>query len=303
MKIYIAGHKGFVGNALLKKMQREYPNAQFLLRSRNELDLLDQKEVFNFLTLQKPDIVIIAAAKVGGIMANMTHQADFIYENLQIQNNLIHGSYLAKVKKLLFLGSSCIYPVGCPQPIKEEYLMTGDVERTNYGYAMAKIAGIKMCEAYKEQYGCNFFAVQPTNLYGIGDDFHPEYSHALAGMMRKIHEAKINNQTEVILWGTGTPRREWLYIDDLIDAIIFLLKNDICELSNIGCGYDFSITELAKIIKDVVKFKGEIKFDTSKPDGVKQKLLNISKMQNLGWTAKTEIKDGISSTYEWFCKR
>ncbi len=299
-KIFIAGHKGFVGSALLKKMQTDYPQSQIITRNRAELDLLNQQAVFDFLKQKKPDLVVVAAAKVGGIMANMTHQADFLYQNLQIQNNLIHGSFLAGVNKLLFLGSSCIYPRNCSQPMKEEYLMTGDVEPTNYGYAVAKIAGLKMCQAYKEQYGCNFFGIQPTNLYGPGDSFDENHSHAMAGIMRKMHDAKVRGDKTYTLWGTGTAMREWLYIDDMIDAIMFILKKNITELVNIGVGQDISIIDLANKIAKIIDFKGNISLDTSKPDGMPKKLLDVSKMSSHGWFAKTDIEKGIINTYNWF---
>lgn len=299
-KIYLAGHRGFAGSAILRALEKEFPKAKFLTRTKAELDLLNQQKVEDFLLKEKPDLVIIAAAKVGGIMANSTRPAEFLYDNLQIQTNIIHSSYLAKVRKLVFLGSSCIYPRNCPQPMKEEYLMTGDLEPTNYGYAFAKIAGIKMCDTYREQYGCDFTSIQPTNLYGPGDNFDPLTSHAMAALIRKIHEAKINNLSSVSVWGSGKPRREWLYIDDLADALIFVIRNDVKELINIGCGYDFSIQELVNIIAEVIGYKGSFEFDQTKPDGMLRKLLDVSKMKSYGWEAKTEIKEGIRKTYEWF---
>jgi len=300
-KIYIAGHNGLVGSHLMARLKSNgYEN--IITKTRQELDLLNQADVLKFFEKEKPDFVFLAAAKVGGIMANMTQQGAFLYENLQIQNNIIHSSYLNGVKKLLFLGSSCIYPRNCPQPMKEEYLMTGDVEPTNYGYAIAKIAGLKMCKAYNEQYGTNYITVMPTNLYGSGDNFDEKHSHALAGLIRKIHIAKARSDKEYTLWGSGKARREWLYIDDLINALLFILQNDINEFVNIGCGYDFSMLELANKISRIIGFEGKIILDESKPDGMPQKLLDVSKLSNLGWKAKMDIEDGIRQTYDYFLK-
>jgi len=307
-KIYVAGHKGMVGSALVRKLQSVgYTN--LILRTRQELDLLDQKAVANFFALEKPEYVILAAAKVGGILANNTYPADFLYQNLQIQNNVIHNAYLSGVEKLLFLGSSCIYPRECPQPMKEEYLLTGLLEPTNEAYAIAKIAGIKMCQSYNRQYGTNFIAVMPTNLYGPNDNFDPETSHVLPALIHKFHEAKVNGASNVEVWGTGTPRREFLHVDDMASGCLFLLQNfnptkEQNEKGkmffNLGTGRDLTIMELAEIIKEVIGFEGKITFDTSKPDGTKQKLLDVSRINALGWKDEIGLKEGITSVYEWF---
>ena len=299
-KIYIAGHKGLVGSAIVRALKKQGYN-NFILRTHSELDLLDQKSATDFFKKEKPEYVFLAAAKVGGIMANRTYPADFIYQNLQIQNNIIHHSHLNGVKKLLFLGSSCIYPRLARQPIKEEYLLTEALETTNESYAIAKIAGIKMCQAYNKQYGTDFISVMPTNLYGPNDNFDPETSHVLPALIRKFHEAKINNQTEVVVWGTGAPKREFLYVDDLADACIFLMNNyDNSEIINIGTGEDISIKELAEMIKEITGFTGEINWDASKPDGTPRKLLDVSKLHNLGWKHQINLPDGILSVYEWY---
>ena len=299
-KIYIAGHTGLVGSTILNKLKQEgYTN--LIIRTHKELDLLDSQKVSSFFQEEEPEYVILAAARVGGIYANSTYPADFIYENLQIQNNVIHNSYLNKVRKLLFLGSSCIYPKLCPQPIKEEYLLTGELEPTNEPYSIAKIAGIKMCQSYNHQYGTNFICVMPTNLYGIGDDFHPENSHVIPGIIYKIHQAKISGAKEVFIWGTGKPLREFLYVDDLADACTFLMKNySGSEIINIGTGKDLSIKELAGIICKIVGYKGEFGFDPSKPDGTPRKLLDITKLKELGWETKTDLTSGLKKTYEWY---
>ena len=299
-KIYIAGHRGLVGSAIVRALKKQGYN-NFILRTHSELDLLDQKSATDFFKKEKPEYVFLAAAKVGGIMANRTYPADFIYQNLQIQNNIIHHSYLNGVKKLLFLGSSCIYPRLARQPIKEEYLLTEALETTNESYAIAKIAGIKMCQAYNKQYGTDFISVMPTNLYGPNDNFDPETSHVLPALIRKFHEAKINNQTEVVVWGTGAPKREFLYVDDLADACIFLMNNyDNSEIINIGTDEDISIKELAEMIKEITGFTGEINWDASKPDGTPRKLLDVSKLHNLGWKHQINLPDGILSVYEWY---
>ena len=299
-KIYVAGHKGLVGSAIVRALEKQgYDN--LILRTHSELDLLDQKSATDFFKKEKPEYVFLAAAKVGGIMANRTYPADFIYQNLQIQNNIIHHSHLNGVKKLLFLGSSCIYPRLARQPIKEEYLLTEALETTNESYAIAKIAGIKMCQAYNKQYGTDFISVMPTNLYGPNDNFDPETSHVLPALIRKFHEAKINNQTEVVVWGTGAPKREFLYVDDLADACIFLMNNyDNSEIINIGTGEDISIKELAEMIKEITGFTGEINWDASKPNGTPRKLLDVGKLHNLGWKHKINLPDGILSVYEWY---
>lgn len=302
-KIYVAGHRGMVGSAIFRKLQAEgYPN--LLFRSSQELDLRNQQAVADFFSGEKPDYVFLAAAKVGGIVANNTYRADFLYENLAIQNNVIHQAYLHGVKKLLFLGSSCIYPKLAPQPLKEEYLLTGLLEPTNEPYAIAKIAGIKLCDAYRDQYGCNFISVMPTNLYGYNDNYHPENSHVLPALIRKFHEAKISGATNVTVWGTGSPLREFLFADDLADACYFLMQEyNEAGLVNIGTGHDLSIKELALLIKEVVGFTGELVFDTSKPDGTPRKLMDVSKLHSLGWQHRIELKEGLALAYQDYLKK
>jgi GDP-L-fucose synthase len=299
-KIYIAGHNGMVGSAIKRKLEEEgYKNIIF--RSSSELDLEDQKATEEFFLTEKPEYVFIAAAKVGGIYANNTYRAEFIYKNLQIQNNLIHFSWKYRVRKLLFLASNCIYPKDCLQPMKEEHLLSGYLEPTNEPYAVAKIAGIKMCEAYKRQYGINFISATPANLFGPNDDYDSRNSHLIAALIRKFHEAKTNNKDKVILWGTGTPRREVMYVDDLAEACLFLMQNyDSLETINVGTGEDMTIKEIAELVKEVVGFRGEVMFDTTKPDGMVRKLLDISKINRLGWKAKTDLKEGIILSYNWF---
>lgn len=299
-KIYIAGHKGMVGSALVRNLEGK-GHRNLLVRSLEELDLLDQAAVFNFMAAEKPEYVFIAAAKVGGILANNTFRAQFIYENLQIQANLIHAAHINGVKKLLFLGSSCIYPKLAPQPIREEHLLTGLLEPTNEPYAIAKIAGIKMCEAYRAQYGSNFFAVMPTNLYGPNDNFDLQTSHVLPALIRRFHEARAGSQPFVTIWGTGSPRREFLHVDDLADACVFLMnKYDRDEILNIGVGEDLTIRELAELIRDVVGYSGEIRYDTGKPDGTPRKLLDVSRLRATGWRPKIGLKEGIQRTYAWY---
>ncbi len=301
-KIYVAGHRGMVGSAICRKLENEgYTN--LLTRTSSELDLKDQAAVIQFFKEEQPEYVFLAAAKVGGIVANNTYRADFLYENLAIQNNVIHHSYLNGVKKLMFLGSSCIYPKLAPQPLKEEYLLTGLLEETNEPYAIAKIAGIKMCEAYRAQYGCNFISVMPTNLYGYNDNYHPQNSHVLPALIRKFHEAKENGADEVIIWGSGKPMREFLFADDLAEACYFLMEDyNEPELINVGTGKDTSIEDLALLIKKVVGFEGKLAFDMTKPDGTAQKLMEVSKLQGLGWNYSTELADGISLAYNDFLK-
>ena len=301
-KIYVAGHRGLVGSAIVRALQAQgYDN--LILRAHKELDLLDQKTVTDFFQKEKPEYIFLAAAKVGGILANKTYPADFIYQNLQVQNNVIHNSYLHGVRKLLFLGSSCIYPRNCPQPIKEEYLLTGPLEPTNEPYAIAKIAGIKMCQSYNRQYGANFISVMPTNLYGPNDNFDLENSHVLPALIRKFHEAKINNQNEVVVWGTGAAKREFLHVDDLAEACVFLMNNyDSSEIINIGAGEDVTIKELAEMIKEVIGFTGDIMWDATKPDGTPRKLLDVSKLHNLGWKHKIGLSEGLKMAYEWYKK-
>ncbi|HPP04400.1 MAG TPA: GDP-L-fucose synthase [Spirochaetota bacterium] len=301
-KIFVAGHRGLVGSAIVRKLQQEGYN-NLILRTREELDLTNFNAVSEFFKKEKPEYVFLAAAKVGGILANSTKKAEFIYENLQIQNNVIHNAYLNNVKKLLFLGSSCIYPKMCPQPIKEEYLLSGYLEPTNDAYAIAKIAGLIMCRSYNEQYGANFISAMPTNLYGYNDNFDLNSSHVLPALIRKFHEAKVENKKEVIVWGTGSPLREFLFVDDLADALLFLMNNYNENIHiNVGTGEDISIKDLAFLIKEVVGFNGQITFDTSKPDGTPRKLLDVSRINKLGWKAKTSLKDGIKLTYEWYLK-
>ncbi|MEI6378628.1 MAG: GDP-L-fucose synthase [Candidatus Falkowbacteria bacterium] len=299
-KIYVAGHRGLVGSAIVRELTAQgYGN--LILRTREELDLLDQRAVADFFNLEKPDYVFLAAAKVGGIMANKEHKAEFIYENLQIELNIVHNAWRSGVKKLLFLGSSCIYPKQAQQPIKEEYLLTGPLEETNDAYAMAKIAGIKMCQSYREQYKSDFIAVMPTNLYGPGDNFNLTSSHVLPAMIRKFHEAKITHQTSVTLWGDGTPYREFLYVDDLANACVYLMNNySESEIVNIGTGQDLTIKDLADKIKNIVGFSGEIVWDSSKPNGTPKKLLDVSRLSNLGWLAKTDLNQGVSLAYDWY---
>ena len=299
-KIYIAGHRGMVGSGLERKLRKEGFN-NILTRTSSELDLRNQQAVNDFFVKEKPAYVILAAAKVGGIHANNTYRAEFIYDNLMIEANIIHAAYLNKVTKLLFLGSSCIYPKMAPQPLKEEYLLSGYLESTNQPYAIAKIAGIEMCDSYRTQYGCNFISAMPTNLYGTNDNYHPENSHVLPALIRRIVLAKKNNEPKVTIWGTGTPRREFLHVDDLADACFFLLQNyNEKGLVNIGCGIDVSIKELAELIASEVEYEGQLLFDTTKPDGTPKKLMDNNKINSLGWVAKIELKDGIINTIKEF---
>ena len=292
-----------VGSAIYRKLQKEgYTN--LLTRTSDELDLRNQQAVLDFFATEKPDYVFLAAAKVGGIVANNTYRADFLFENLAIQNNVIHSAYLNNVKKLMFLGSSCIYPKMAPQPLKETYLLTGTLEETNEPYAIAKIAGIKMCDAYRDQYGCNFISVMPTNLYGYNDNYHPQNSHVLPALIRKVHEAKINNEKQVVVWGSGLPMREFLFADDLADACYFLMENyNEPTLINIGVGHDLTIKDLALLIKDVLQYDGELVFDASKPDGTPRKLMDVSKLHGLGWKHKIELREGITLAYQDFLSR
>jgi GDP-L-fucose synthase len=296
-KIYVAGHRGMVGSAILRKLKAEgYTN--FVLKTSSELDLRNQQAVADFFEEEKPDYVFLAAAKVGGIIANNTYKGDFIYENLMIQNNVIHQSYLKNVKKLMFLGSSCIYPKMAPQPLKEEYMLTGELEPTNEPYAIAKIAGIKMCDAYRDQFGCNFISVMPTNLYGPNDNYDLKNSHVLPAMLRKFITAKKNNNPSVTIWGTGSPKREFLHADDLAEACLFLMKNyNDKGLVNIGIGDDISILDLAILVKNVVGYEGDILTDTTKPDGTPRKLMDVSKLNTLGWKARITLEEGIKKVY------
>lgn len=320
-RIYVAGHRGLVGSAILRRLESEgYSN--LIVRISKELDLRRQADVEAFFEKERPEHVFLAAAKVGGIMANNSYPADFIYDNIMIQTNIIHASCKYGVKKLLFLGSSCIYPKYAPQPMKEEYLLTGELEPTNEPYAVAKIAGIKMCQAYNGQHGTNFISVMPTNLYGPDDNFDLETSHVLPAMIRKFHEGKVKDKTEieteikvktedfaqpqpdsVVIWGTGTPRREFLYIDDLSDACLFLMEEyDGSEIINVGVGEDISIRDLALLIKEIVGYEGDIAYNSSMPDGTPRKLLDVSKLNALGWKAKTSLREGIARTYDWYVK-
>ncbi|MCC7298711.1 MAG: GDP-L-fucose synthase [Bacteroidia bacterium] len=302
-RIYIAGHRGMVGSAIVRALeQRGYKNIVF--KTSAELDLRNQQAVEDFYAGEKPDYVVVAAAKVGGILANNTYRAEFLYDNLQIQNNLIHFAWKYQVKKLLFLGSSCIYPKLAPQPLKEEYLLTGELEPTNEPYAIAKIAGIKMCEAYRDQYGCNFISAMPTNLYGPNDNYHPENSHVLPALIRKFHEAKMSGANQVEVWGDGTPLREFLYADDLADALVYLLENyNEKGFVNVGCGEDISIGDLAQLVKKVVGFTGELVFDASKPNGTPRKLMDVSRLFATGWRPKVELETGIGMAYADFISR
>jgi GDP-L-fucose synthase len=304
-KIYVAGHVGLVGSAIKRRLEEKGYN-NLVCRSYEELDLRRQQDVEDFFATEKPEYVLLAAAKVGGIQANNTYPAEFIYDNLAIEINVINAAYKYGVKKLLFLGSSCIYPKLAPQPLKEEYLLTGELEPTNEAYAIAKVAGLKMCEFYNKQYGTNFISVMPTNLYGPGDNFDLETSHVLPALIRKFHEAKVKNEPSVEIWGTGTPLREFLYVDDLADACIFLMERcnyaDIGSFINIGTGKELSIKELAELVKEVSGYQGDIIYNPEKPDGTPQKLLDISKINVLGWKSKVGLAEGIKRTFEWYLK-
>ncbi|NSL17181.1 GDP-L-fucose synthase [Tatlockia micdadei] len=301
-KIYVAGHRGMVGSAIVRKL-KEAGYTNLLVRTHDELDLTNQSEVADFFIREKPDYVFLAAAKVGGIHANNTYRAEFIYNNLMIQTNVIHAAWKAGIQRLLFLGSSCIYPRDCPQPIQENYLLTGPLEYTNEPYAIAKIAGIKLCESYNSQYGTHYVSVMPTNLYGPNDNYDLNNSHVLPALIRKSHEAKIRGDKQLIVWGSGTPMREFLYVDDMADACVFLMRKQVANgIFNVGTGIDISIRELAEIVMDVVGFTGEIVFDKTKPDGTPRKLLNVEKMRTLGWEARTDLRNGIAKTYQDFLK-
>lgn len=305
-KIYIAGHRGLVGSAIKRELERKgYTN--IIGRTHSELDLTDSKAVANFFEQEKPDWVIQAAAKVGGILGNNTYPVEFMLENLKIQNNIIENSYKNNVKKLLFLGSSCIYPKNTPQPMKEEYLLSDYLEKTNEAYALAKICGIKLCNYYNREYGTNYMSVMPCNLYGIGDNYHPQNAHVIPMLIRRFHEAKEQNLPEATVWGTGTPRREFLFADDLAEAVVYLMENkdakDIGEFINIGSGYDMPISEIVELIKVTVGYKGKLIYDTSKPDGTMLKLMDVSKINAFGWQAKTELKEGLKIAYKDFLIR
>jgi GDP-L-fucose synthase len=302
-KIYVAGHNGMVGSAVCRALNNAgYTN--IVNRSSKELDLRNQAAVAHFFETEKPDYVFLAAAKVGGIVANNTYRAEFLHDNLCIQNNIIHQSYLNGVKKLMFFGSSCIYPKLAPQPLKEDYLLTGLLEPTNEPYAIAKIAGIKMCEAYRDQYQCNYISVMPTNLYGYNDNYHPENSHVLPALIRKFHEAKEKQQTEVEIWGSGTPLREFMFADDLASAALFLMQHyNEKQFVNIGVGHDISIKDLAYLVKEVIGYQGELVFNTSKPDGTPRKLMDVSLLHSLGWKHQVELKEGIAMAYQDFLSK
>ncbi len=299
-RIFVAGHNGMVGSAIVRKLQAE-GFQHLILRSSTELDLRNQAATMSFFEKERPEYVFLAAAKVGGILANNTYRADFLYDNMMIEANIIHAAYQYKVTKLLFLGSSCIYPKMAPQPLQEASLLTGLLEYTNEPYAIAKIAGIKLCESYRLQYGCNFISAMPTNLYGPNDNYDLEKSHVLPAMIRKFHEAKVNGSNEVVIWGSGTPMREFMYVDDLADACYFLMKEyDGMEFVNVGTGKEISIHELALLIKSVVQCNAEIHLDSTKPDGTPRKLMDVGKLKGLGWTSKIELKEGIELAYQDF---
>lgn len=301
-KIYIAGHRGMVGGAIKRALEKQgFTN--LVCRTSSELDLIRQQDVEDFFVSEKPEYVFLAAAKVGGIVANNTYRADFIYQNLMIESNIIHAAHVNDVKKLLFLGSSCIYPKLAPQPLKESYLLTGKLEETNEPYAIAKIAGIKLCEGYRDQYGSNFISAMPTNLYGIGDNYHPKNSHVLPALIRRFHEAKEENAPSVTIWGSGTPKREFLFADDLAEACLYLMEHyNEKELVNIGTGEDLSILELAELVKKTVGYEGEILLDKSKPDGTPRKLMDVSKLHSTGWKHTVELPEGIALAYQDFLK-
>ena len=310
-KIYVAGHRGLVGSAIVRQLEgRGFAN--LLMRTHKELDLTNQAQVQNFFQQEKPDYVILAAAKVGGIHANNTYPADFIYQNIMIEANVINSAYESKVKRLLFLGSTCIYPKAVEQPMREDALLTDVLEPTNEPYALAKIAGIKLCESYNRQHGTDFRSVMPTNLYGVNDNFHPENSHVIPALMRRFHEAKINNDAEVVVWGTGNAMREFLYVDDMAQASLFVLELDeqtyqantksMLSHINVGTGTDVTIREMAETMKQVVGFKGDLSFDTTKPDGAPRKLIDVSRLSDMGWNYSVNLKDGLSQTYKWYLK-
>ncbi len=302
-KIFVAGHRGMVGSAVYRALEGNGFN-NIVTRTSAELDLRNQQAVTDFFNLEKPEYVFLCAAKVGGIVANNTYRAEFLYDNLSIQNNIIHASFVNDVEKLMFFGSSCIYPKLAPQPLKEDYLLTGLLEPTNEPYAIAKIAGIKLCEAYRDQFDCNFVSVMPTNLYGINDNYHPENSHVLPALIRKFHEAKVNNTAQVEIWGTGSPLREFLFADDLADAALFLMLNyNGKQFVNIGSGVDLSIKDLALLVKDIIGYSGELVFNTSKPDGTPRKLMDVSYLHSLGWQHKVQLKDGIQLAYQDFLSK
>jgi len=295
-RVFVAGHRGMVGSALVRRLARE--NVELATAGRSEIDLRDQAAVSNWFASKRPQVVFLAAAKVGGIVANNTLRAEFLYDNLAIAANVIHAAYVNRAEKLMFLGSSCIYPKLAPQPLREDAILTGPLEPTNEPYAIAKIAGIKMAEAYRSQYGCDFINVMPTNLYGPGDNYHPEYSHVVAALIRRFHEAKLSGAPDVVVWGTGTPRREFLYVDDMADACVHLMKTySSADMVNIGIGEDITIAQFARLVARAVGYAGTISFDTSRPDGTPQKLLDVSRLANLGWRARISLEEGIGRAY------
>lgn len=299
-KIYLAGHQGLVGGAILRQLQ-EQGFHNLIYRTSQEVDLRDQKAARTFFSQERPEYVFLAAARVGGIHANMTHPAEFIYDNLMIQTNVLHEAYLNKVKRLLNLGSSCVYPKFCPQPMKEEYLLTGKLEPTNEAYAVAKLAGLAMCQAYHQQYNLDFIAVMPTNIYGPGDNFDPLESHVIPALIRRFHAAQVKGEPETVIWGTGTPRREFLFVDDLAEACLFLMQNyQEAGIINVGIGQDLTIRDLALMVAEIVGFQGRLVFDPSYPDGTPRKLLDVSRIRRLGWRARTSLQEGLQKTYAWF---
>lgn len=300
--VFVAGHRGMVGSALVRRLQRE--DVRLVTVDRREVDLRNQAAVFSWFAQMRPQVIFLAAAKVGGIVANDTLRAEFIYDNIAIAANVIHAAHQNGAEKLMFLGSSCIYPKLAPQPLREDYVLSGPLEPTNEPYAIAKIAGIKMVEAYRSQYGCDFISVMPTNLYGPGDNYHPEMSHVVAALIRRFHEAKLSGATKVVVWGTGTPRREFLYVDDMADACVHLMTTySGAELVNIGTGKDIAIAEFARLVADIVGYKGEIAFDTTRPDGTPRKLLDVSRLEGLSWRAKTSLADGLKQAYAAYLSR
>ena len=299
-RVWVAGHRGLVGSALVRRLQTE--ECAVLTADRGALDLQSGAAVEQWMAAEKPQVVFLAAAKVGGVLANKLHPAEFLYQNLMIELNVIHAAFRQGVEKLLFLGSSCIYPRDAPQPIREEALLTGPLEETNEAYALAKIAGVKLCQSYREQHGCDFISVMPTNLYGPNDNFHPQHSHMAAALMARFHQAKIDNAPTVTIWGTGTPRRELLFVDDLADACVYLTKCYSGPIPlNVGTGNDLTIRSIAEVMQSVVGYEGQIAFDASYPDGTPRKVLDVSRVSSLGWTAKTPLKDGLTGTYAWYC--
>ena len=300
--IYVAGHRGLVGSNFVQRL-RERGHSNIVAPPRSELDLLDQQAVSRFFEKERPEYAVICAAKVGGILFNNDYQADFLYENVLLASNVIHSAHISGVKKLLFLGSSCIYPRQAPQPIREEYLLSGPLEPTNEGYALAKIVGLKLCEKYRRQYGRNFISAMPTNLYGPGDNFHPNHSHVIPGMMRRFHEAKLSGAKQVVIWGSGSPMREFLFIEDLTEALYMLMERyEEADTINVGTGQDVSIAELATLMREVTGFQGEIVYDRTKPDGMMRKVLDVSRIKKLGWAPKVSLREGLEKTYDWALK-